>query len=466
MVRTVLCLLIGVLFVFFVSRSAYSEDSIPLVERLGLRSGSNSNLCRIPVRSPLGNSSPFYSQSTQCTEPTGEYSLARFNFALKREPFNLQAVRDMPSLVNQGGSSLLQASNNISLFHEALTAGVQMVYRDPFVTSNSATPLTNRMGARIVLKGTAAHMKYQAEYGYAGQETGNTPFATPKDQVGGKLVWELNLPLVTPKIEFSRFTSNVDGDLTRARTIANQQKFSLNWTIPNWPSLALSYGRQQTDIFTRPEGPLADAIASESVMANLSYQHAVGTGNWFSYYKTSKSDFWENGTEEEIGSTMSGTLHLLEPVDLTPKWGFTRRANSGGTLNNDRFFANLGSTFRITPTLTLKPGVEFARDVNRFDALRTDTLSAKLGYSYLASDDSLRVSILGQYILNQNSNTSVNPQTYDVSLLIKKDMHDFLNLAHRQQTLSLKIAHNQQVNALSPQAQPVTSAMLLVSIIP
>jgi len=467
MVRTVLCLVIVVLFVLLVSGSAFSEDSIPLVERLGLRTGSNSGLCRSPVHSSLGNSSSYFPQTTQCTKSTSEYTLARFDFALKREPFNLQAVRDIPSLASQGGSSLYQASNNISLFHEALTAGVQMVYRDPFVTSNSATPLTNRMGAQIVLKGTLAHMKYRAEYGYAGQETGKTPFATFNDQIGGKLAWEMNLPFVTPKVEFSRFTSNVDGDPTRAQTVANQQKFSLNWTIPNWPSLALSYGRYQTDIFTRPEGPLSDAIATESVMANLSFQHAVGNGQWSSYYKTSNSNFWENGTEEEIGSTMSGTLHLLEPLDLTPKWGFARRGNSGGTLSNDRFFAKIGSTFRINPTLTLKPGVEFARDVNRFDALRTDTVSAKLGYSYLASDDSLGVSILGQYILNQYSNSTTNPQTYDVSLLIKKDIHDFLNIAHRQQTLSLKIAHNQQVNALSPQTQPAqTSVMLLVSIIP
>jgi hypothetical protein len=90
-----------------------------------------------------------------------------------------------------------------------------------------------------------------------------------------------------------------------------------------------------------------------------------------------------------------------------------------------------------------------------------------LGYSYLAADDSLSVSILGQYILNQHSNASANPQIYDVSLLVKQDMHDFLGLNHHQQTLSLKIAHNQQVNAFSPQAQPAqTSAMLLVSIIP
>jgi hypothetical protein len=285
--------------------------------------------------------------------------------------------------------------------------------------------------------------------------------------VGGKLVWEWNLPLVTPKVEFSRFTSNVEGDLTRARTVANQQKFSLNWTIPNLPTLALSYGRKQTDIFSRPEGPLSDAITTESLTANLAFQHPMGTGNWYSYYKTSTSEYWKNGTEEEIGSTMSGTWQLLEPVDLTPKGGVIRRGNSGGTLSHDRYFANIGSTFRVTPTFTLKPGFEFARNVNRFGALRTDTLSAKLGYSYLASDDSLRVSILSQYILKQQSNSRANPQIYDVSLLVKKDIHEILNLAHSQQTLSLKIAHNQQVNVYSsPNPSAQTSAMLLVSIIP
>jgi hypothetical protein len=467
MVRTVLWLVAGGLFLPLLSGLVFSDDSIPLVNRLSLRTGSSSDLCRSPVHSSLGNSSPFFSQPTQCPESKGEYPLARFNFTRKREPFNLEAARDMTSLVNQGGSSLLHASNDIPLFHETLTAGVQMMYRDPFVTSDSATPATNRLGAQIVLKGTMDHMKYRAEYGYAGQESGQTPFATPNDQVGGKLVWEYALPLVTPRIEFSRFTSNVDGDLTRARTVANQQRYSLNWTIPNWPSLALSYGRKQTDIFTRPEGPLSDAITTESVMANLSFQQAVWKGHWSSYYQTSKSDFEENGTVEEIGSTMSGTLNLLEPVDLTPRWGFTRRGNSRGNLSNDRFYANLGSTFRINSTLTLKPGFEFTRNLSRFNSLWTDTLSAKLGYSYLAPDDSLRVSILGQYILNQYSNTGVNPQVYDVSLLVKKDMHDFLNLNHRQQILSLKIAHNHQVNAFSPQTHPAqTSAMLLVSIIP
>lgn len=467
MVRTVLWLVIGSLFIPLMSVSAFAEDSNPLVERLGLRTDSHSNGCGSPTSSSLGRSSPFFSPTTPCPESMGEYSLTRFNFAKKREPFNLQGARDMPSLVSQGGSSLYEASNDISLFHEALTAGVQMVYRDPLVTDNSATPSTNRMGAQIVLKGATANMKYLAQYGYSGQETGNTSFGTPKDQVGGKLVWEWNLPLVTPKIELSRFTSNVEGDLARFQTVANQQKFSLLLAAPNWPSLSLGYARQQTDIFTRPEGPLSDAITTESVSANLSFLHGAGKGDWSSYYKTSQSEYGENGTEEEIGTKMRGTLNLLEPVDLTPQWGFTRRVNSRGTMANDRFFAKLGSSFRVSPTSTLKPGVEFARDLNRFDALRTDTLAAKLGYAYLAVDDSLHVSILGQYILNQRSNTPANPQIYDVSLLFKKDVRDYLHLNHRQQTLSLKIAHNQQMNTSSSQTQSgQTSAMLLVSIIP
>ncbi|MEO6203563.1 MAG: hypothetical protein ABIU05_26410, partial [Nitrospirales bacterium] len=231
----------------------------------------------------------------------------------------------MPSLMKQGGSSLYEASNDISLFQEGLTAGVQMVYREPLVTDNSGTSSANRMGAQIVLKGTTGSMKYRAQYGYSGQGTGNTSFTTPSDRVGGKLAWEWNLPFVTPQIELSRFTSNVEGDLSRSQTVTNQQKFSLLLAPPNLPSLSLGYARQQTDIFTRPEGPLADAITTESVSANLSFLHGAGKGDWSSYYKASQSEFVENGSVEEIGTKMSGTLNLLEPVDLTPQWGFTRR---------------------------------------------------------------------------------------------------------------------------------------------
>jgi hypothetical protein len=259
----------------------------------------------------------------------------------------------------------------------------------------------------------------------------------------------------------------VEKDPTRSQTIATQQKFSLNWKLPDWPSLAITYSREQKDIFTRPEGGLANAISTESALAKFSILHTLGSGAWSSHYKTSEHDFGKSRKEQEIGSTIDGTFHLFAPIDFTPRWGFTRRENAEGTLAKDRFFANLGTKIFATPTLTLNPGFEFKRDLDRFDAMKTDTLSAKLGYSYRASDDSLQVSMLGQYILNQTSNTAANPQSYDLTFLVQKDLGNFFNLAHRQQTLSLKIAHNQQINSLSAEAQGAqTSAMLLVSIIP
>jgi hypothetical protein len=268
-------------------------------------------------------------------------------------------------------------------------------------------------------------------------------------------------------MEFSRFANNVEEDPTRSQTIATQQKFSLNWKLPDWPSLALTYSREQKDIFTRPEGSLTDATSTESTLAKLSIQHTLGSGTWSWHYKTSEHDFGESRKEKEIGSTMDGTFHLFAPIDFTPGWEFTRRENAEGTLAKDRFMANLETKVFATPTLTLNPGFKFKRDQDRFNAMKTDTLSANLGYSYHASDDSLQVSMLGQYILNKTSNTAANPQSYDLTFLVEKDLGHFFNLAHRQQTLSLKIAHNQQINSLSAEAQGAqTSAMLLVSIAP
>jgi hypothetical protein len=458
----------GVFFLPGFVNSVFSQDSLPLAERLGLRTMSKLDLCHPSVPSPVGNSFPTLTQTAQCPEPPQESSLSRFNFVLKRESFNLRHVRDMPSLLNnQGGSRLLQATYDSLLFNDALTAGVKMAYRDPFWVSGSATPLTNRMGALFVLKGELASMKYRAEYGYSGQEVGNTPSLTASDQVGGKFVWEWKLPHVKPKMEFSRFANNVEEDPTRSQTISTRQKFSLHWKLPDWPSLALTYSRAQKDIFTRPEGSLTDAISTESALAKLSIQHTVGSVAWSSHYKTSEHDYEESRKEQEIGSTMDGTFHLFPPINFTPRWGFTRRENTEETLAKDRFFANLGTKFFATPTLTLNSGFEFKRDLDRFDAMKTDTLSANLGYSYRASDDSLQVSMLGQYIFNKTSNTAPNPQAYDLTFLVQKDFGEFFNQAHSQQTLSLKIAHNQQINSLSAEAKGAqTSAMLLVSFIP
>ncbi len=468
MVRTVLLVCVGVFFLPGFASSVFSQDSLLPAERLGLRTMPNFDLCHPSAPSRVGNSFGIFTQTTQCPESPQGFSLSRFDFVQKRQSFNFEHFRDMHSLLNnQGGSHLLQANYDSLLLNDAFTTGVKMEYQVPLLNSGSATPLINRMGALFVLKRDLATMKYRAKYGYSGQEVGNASSLRATDQVGKKFVWEWKLPHVIPKMEFSRSANNVKENPTRSQTIATQQNFSLNWKLPDWLSLALTHRREQKDIFSRPEGSLTDAISTESTLAKLSIQHTVGSGAWSSHYKTSEHDFGTSRKKQEIGSKMGGTLHLFAPIDFTPRWGFTRQENAEGTLAKDRFFANLGAKIFATPTMTFKPGFKFVRDMDRFDTMRTDTLSAKLGYSYRATEDSLQVSILGQYFINKTSNTAANAQTYDLTFWVKKDLSDFFKLAHRQQTLSLKIAHNQPINSVSAEAQGAqTSAMLLVSIGP
>jgi hypothetical protein len=211
MVRAVLWLCVGVFFLPCFASSVFSHDSLSPAERLGLPAKSKTDLWHASIPSPVGKPFPTFTRTTQSPEPSQGSSLSRFNFVLKRESFNLQHVRDMPSLLNnQGGSRLLQATYDSLLLNDALTVGVKMAYRDPFLDSSSPTPITNRMGALFILKGDLATIKYRAEYGYSGQEVGKAASFTATDQVGGKFLWEWKLPHVIPKMEFSRFANNVE----------------------------------------------------------------------------------------------------------------------------------------------------------------------------------------------------------------------------------------------------------------
>ncbi len=390
-------------------------------------------------------------------------------FSAKQDPFNLQTAGNIPSLVKQGGSRIVQASNDIPLMARHLTAGLHMAYRDPFLRSENAPSATNRMGAQFVLKGDWDSVRYQAEYGFAGQEAGNLPLSTPNGQIGGKMLWEWKLPIVTPKIELSRFSDNVDSDPSRARTIASKQAFSLNWALPEGSQLSLSYGREQRDVFTQPDGPLAESITTDSALAKLSLGHPAGTGFWSTRYRTYKDTLGEESLHQEVGSTMGGTFHLSNPIDVVPEWGFLRHTGSQEGPIEDRIFGNIGSVLRLTSTQEIKPRIEFQRNHYYQTTERTDAFSAKVDYSYKAWDDSLRIAMSGKYIVKQTSLNNTAPQTCDVALLVHTDLHPLFRLPHRQQTLSFKVSHNQRIDTYSnssPTPSAQTTAMLLVSIAP
>ena len=464
--RTAFCFCIGFFSVSILSPVVFSQDLESRVARLGLKTSSSSVACQ----SPNPRAFALYSsanQYSQCTRFFGTPKPEKFYFSKKHEAITLQHIQDTSSWVHQGGSRLFQAGNMIPLVSNALSAGIKIVYRDPFLGINSVPSSATQLGTQLVLRGSMKKMKYRAEYGYAGQNTGPVSSMTPQDRIGGKFLWEWQLPFVTPKVELSRFANNVKHDPTGNQTIATRQKFSLDWDIPDWPNLTMTYGREEKDNFGRSEESHSKATIMERVTTKITFEHPVGKGEWASGYSTFKNDIHDYGTLEEFQSTLKGTLQLVSPIDLSPSIGFSQQTNAKQRFSQERLIANFGSTVRLSTEHTIQPSFEWVRIGNRSQASLSNTLYSKFQYSYNPSANSFYFSILGQFILKKISQQATNPQTYDMSVFIRKDLHDLLHLPHQQQFLSLKLTHNQQVNTLSSQQQRSHSAaMLLLSVIP
>ena len=319
----------------------------------------------------------------------------------------------------------------------------------------------------MFLKGSMKKMKYRAEYGYSGQNMGNASSLAPNDHVGGKFLWEWQLPLVTPKVELSRFTSNVDHDPTRHQTISTRQFYSLDWTIPDWPSLTLSYSREQKSIFSRSAGARSDATFMKRVMGKIGFELPRGKGVWTSRYTTFQNDIHNQGTLQEFHSRLKGIFSLVTPVEITPIIGFTQHTNSKQGFSQERLFANLGTVVRFSTHQSLRPSFQWTRLDNWSHTSTSNTVLLKMRYSYRPPQPGFQVSIRAQYILARESYSQQQTQAYEMSLFVKKDIRDLLNLPHQQQYISLKLAHNQQVNPLPSLPQQTSStAMLLLNVIP
>ena len=458
---------IGLLWVSALSSTIiFAQDLNPLVARLGLKTSATSTICQAPPPPTLTLLSSA-NQYSQCARFFGTPKPERFNFSKKHEALSLKNIRDVSSMVRQGGSRLFHATNTIPLASKALAAGIEVVYRDPFLSFNSTHSSMTQLGTQLVLRGSMKTMRYRAEYGYAPQSTGNVSPIAPNDRVRGKFLWEWQLPFVTPKVELSRFANNEERNQIHEQTISTRQQYSLDWTIPHWPSLRLTYSREQKDIFSREGGSRSDATLMERVMKKIAFERSAWKGEWSSGYSTFQNDIHDKGTLEKLHSTLKGTFQLFKPVDISPSIGLMQKTNTKQGFSQERLFANLGTAIRLPKGQTIQPSFEWTRIGARGQASISDTLFSKLQYSYDPPGYGYHISIFGQYVINPTSQQRNNSQTYDLSLFVQKDLHNLLNLPHQQQFISLKLTHNQRVNTLSSQTQPAGSAaMLLFSVIP
>ena len=342
-----------------------------------------------------------------------------------------------------------------------------MVYRDPATNINATPSSTSQLGTQFVVRGSMKKMRYRAEYGYAGHRANTISPMTTHNSVGGKFLWEWQLPFITPKVELSRFANRTANDLARNHSISTRQKYSLGWKIPNWPSFTLSYGREQKATINQAAGSRSHATVIENVRTKIAYEHPIGTGEWLLEYSTLQNDIHDQGTLGKYHSTFKGTVRLFQPIDVTPSIGFTKQTNAKQNFSQERLFANLGTTVRLSTHHTIQPSFEWIHLNNHGDATTSNTLFSKLQYSYRPDNFDYHISAAGQYVLNKRSQQVRSPQSYDLSFFLKKDLHGLLNLPHQEQFMSLKLSYNQQINSLSTRTQQnSSSAMLLFSLVP
>ena len=466
MVRTAFYFGMGLLSVCILSEEIFAQDLKSIVARLGLKTSPSSRVC-LAIHSPTSISFSSANHYSQCARFFGTPMPERFNFSKKHEAFSLRYIRKASSLVHQGGSHLFQAANTIPLVSNALSAGIKVVYRDPFLSFNAIPSPTTQLGTQLVLRGSMKTMQYRAEYGYALQSSEHVSSIVPNDRVRGKFLWEWQLPFVTPKIELSRFANNKKHNPTRNQTVSTKQHYSLDWTIPDWPRLTLSYSREHKDIFSRAEGSRLGATFMERVMKKLSIKRSAWKAEWASGYSTFQNVIHDQGTLEAFHSTVKSTVQSLESIDISPSVGFTQKTNAKQGFSQKRLFANIGMAIHLSPEQTIQPSFEWTRIHHHSQASISDTFFPRLKYSYAPSGYGYHISIIGRYVLKHTTDRGSNAHTYDLSLFVRKDLHDLLNFPHQQQFISLKLTHNQQVNILSSHTRPRGStAMLLFSVIP
>jgi len=467
MVRAAFYCCIGLFLVPFHNAGVLANDGEPqMISRLRLQTSTKLLLCQAPSRLRWEAASSA-NHNSQCAKFFSSVTAGRLNFSQKKEGFSLRNVREISSLSQQGGSRIFHAANTIPLIADVLSAGIEMVYRDPFLSVKTTPSPTTQLGTQLVLKGSMNRMTYRAEYGYTDQDTSSALSLAPHDRVGGKLLWEWQLPFVTPKFEFSRFASNVDRDPSRPQMISTRQHYSLDWTIPEWPSFTLSYSREQKDLLNLSEGSRTDATAIERVTAKAAFEHPLGKAEWLSRYSTFQQNIHAQRKMEELHITVKGTLPLFHPLKFSPQIGYTQNNNVRQGLSHDRLWANLGMAVRLSPEHTLQSNFQWTRIGQRDHTSRSKIISTNMHYSYDPAAHGYHVVFIGQYALAQYVQQTTNSQSYDLSLFIQKDIHDLLHFPHRQQSLSLKFTHNQHIHALlSPTSRSYSSAMLLFNIIP
>ncbi len=310
---------------------------------------------------------------------------------------------DLPEYGNSESNPLLRSFATFPLLDEQLTAELDFGY-SYIAREGQPEPEGEGMGARLGLKGEWDHVKYWAEYSFFGNEFTNSWDATPQDYLGGTFGAELDLGILTSRVEIAQFHNDVAGDPTESRTITSEGKVSLDLSVPQWPIVSLTYAHNQEKETSRQTGTVEGKFSTDTLSGTLSYARST----WDAY----------------VTSSYSSTQDQLDPDYVTDVVDYM-----------------LGGSYRPIDGLSIIPFVEFTQSFDRWSEVRWDTLYASVGLDY-SIEKSMTFSLSGSFMAEQASDGYYDTRQFDTSIGVVKNLGNAFGLPHDKATLSFMLNYS------------------------
>jgi hypothetical protein len=357
---------------------------------------------------------------------------ARVKFSYGKQNWYTSHVKNFDDFVQHMDreNNLARSNGSMDFLGKQLNAQFELAYSSSNDQKGQESDGMEGLAGRIRLKGNQDRLNYWGEYRYFGKEFTNGWNANPEDKEQANVGAEFNWGLFKPKMEFTRLSNNVENDPTKSQTISNDGKVSIALSVPQWPVLTLTYGREQKETADTARGTLKNDKSTEMVSANLWY----GGSTWETYLTSSYSSI-----RDQVGS-------------------------GSDTVVNYSF---LGGSFGGFDGLSINPSLEFMQTRDNPSNYLTEMLTASLGLYYTDLERALNISLYGFSNTLSDSDGYVDTRDIGVSLGVEKDLKEIFHLPHSNQKIILKLDHYSYRDLIySTSSSSVSSALLLFKITP
>lgn len=307
----------------------------------------------------------------------------------------------------------------------------------------------DRLGFASDIKGQWKKTKYWAEYSFFGKDFTQRGTPTPQDRGGGKAGWQLDWGMLHPRIEFSRYATNVAQDPSLLRTLTSRGDVSLRIQPPKWLDLTLRYQRHQQTIGLPGSLPQRDMLG-DTFSGRLSYQGSKWQVYGQSQLTTQHDTLRAHSTSTTRTHIMGGFYTPMKKLTLRPRVQLSRVFSPEHLLTQEIWLAELRTQFQPLEHLTIQPFVQMLRIMNHTQANLTDILTNRLIASYKGFDGALDINLSGAVKTQYDSLGTVGQHTFDFSLRFEHNLKRVLGLPYQQQSFGLYLTRSEHVDMYHP----------------